>query len=183
MVCNHVTGLSFPFCCPCWFLFVLRRIHFYEPLAILNWTCLRPQKKPQSLRPRLLIHSQNLVRRRKYRTYSVHQRRGHPRNSHLRLRASRFCLLLGSWLGWVNNSYVCFFISPLQFFLFSLTCHSYVVYACGIRLQLMRLGVNLKNFPSLPAPAAFASLFHAGIGAVLLLYVLFWIKVSTVHCW
>lgn len=47
----------------------------------------------------------------------------------------------------------------------------------GILLQLMRLGVNLKNFPSLPGPAAFASLFHAGIGAVLLLYVLFWIKV------
>jgi oligosaccharyltransferase complex subunit delta (ribophorin II) len=42
----------------------------------------------------------------------------------------------------------------------------------------MRLGVNLKNFPSLPGPAAFASLFHAGIGAVLLLYVLFWVKVS-----
>jgi oligosaccharyltransferase complex subunit delta (ribophorin II) len=41
----------------------------------------------------------------------------------------------------------------------------------------MHLGVNLKNFPSLPGPAAFASLFHAGIGAVLLLYVLFWLKV------
>lgn len=42
----------------------------------------------------------------------------------------------------------------------------------------MRLGVNLKNFPSLPGPAAFASLFHVGIAAVLLLYVLFWVKVS-----
>ncbi|KAM0931225.1 hypothetical protein ACQ4PT_000316 [Festuca glaucescens] len=48
----------------------------------------------------------------------------------------------------------------------------------GFLIGLMRLGVNLKNFPSLPGPAAFASLFHAGIGAVLLLYVLFWVKVS-----
>uniref|UniRef100_A0A0E0CBZ7 Dolichyl-diphosphooligosaccharide--protein glycosyltransferase subunit 2 n=1 Tax=Oryza meridionalis TaxID=40149 RepID=A0A0E0CBZ7_9ORYZ len=48
----------------------------------------------------------------------------------------------------------------------------------GFLIGLMRLGVNLKNFPSLPAPAAFASLFHAGIGAVLLLYVLFWIKLD-----
>ncbi|KAL6840381.1 hypothetical protein ACP4OV_030191 [Aristida adscensionis] len=48
----------------------------------------------------------------------------------------------------------------------------------GFLIGLMRLGVNLKNFPSLPGPAAFASLFHAGIGAVLLLYVLFWIKLD-----
>uniref|UniRef100_A0A0E0JSK9 Dolichyl-diphosphooligosaccharide--protein glycosyltransferase subunit 2 n=1 Tax=Oryza punctata TaxID=4537 RepID=A0A0E0JSK9_ORYPU len=48
----------------------------------------------------------------------------------------------------------------------------------GFLIGLMRLGVNLKNFPSLPAPSAFASLFHAGIGAVLLLYVLFWIKLD-----
>uniref|UniRef100_M8AK97 Dolichyl-diphosphooligosaccharide--protein glycosyltransferase subunit 2 n=1 Tax=Aegilops tauschii TaxID=37682 RepID=M8AK97_AEGTA len=48
----------------------------------------------------------------------------------------------------------------------------------GFLIGLMRLGVNLKNFPSLPGPAAFASLFHAGIAAVLLLYVLFWVKVS-----
>lgn len=48
----------------------------------------------------------------------------------------------------------------------------------GFLIGLMRLGVNLKNFPSLPGPAAFASLFHAGIGAVLLLYVLFWVKLD-----
>jgi oligosaccharyltransferase complex subunit delta (ribophorin II) len=48
----------------------------------------------------------------------------------------------------------------------------------GFLIGLMRLGVNLKNFPSLPGPAAFASLFHAGIGAVLLLYVLFWLKLD-----
>ncbi|CAD6228558.1 unnamed protein product [Miscanthus lutarioriparius] len=48
----------------------------------------------------------------------------------------------------------------------------------GFLLGLVRLGVNLKNFPSLPGPAAFASLFHAGIGAVLLLYVLFWLKLD-----
>ncbi|OEL29062.1 Dolichyl-diphosphooligosaccharide--protein glycosyltransferase subunit 2 [Dichanthelium oligosanthes] len=45
-------------------------------------------------------------------------------------------------------------------------------------IGLLRMGVNLKNFPSLPGPAAFASLFHAGIGAVLLLYVLFWLKLD-----
>ncbi|ONM35250.1 Dolichyl-diphosphooligosaccharide--protein glycosyltransferase subunit 2 [Zea mays] len=48
----------------------------------------------------------------------------------------------------------------------------------GFLIGLVRLGVNLKNFPSLPGPAAFASLFHAGIGAVLMLYVLFWIKLD-----
>jgi oligosaccharyltransferase complex subunit delta (ribophorin II) len=48
----------------------------------------------------------------------------------------------------------------------------------GFLIGLMHLGVNLKNFPSLPGPAAFASLFHAGIGAVLLLYVLFWLKLD-----
>ncbi|XP_062207842.1 dolichyl-diphosphooligosaccharide--protein glycosyltransferase subunit 2 [Phragmites australis] len=48
----------------------------------------------------------------------------------------------------------------------------------GFLIGLMRLGVNVKNFPSLPGPAAFASLFHAGIGAVLLLYVLFWVKLD-----
>ncbi|CAD6235383.1 unnamed protein product [Miscanthus lutarioriparius] len=48
----------------------------------------------------------------------------------------------------------------------------------GFLIGLVRLGVNLKNFPSLPGPAAFASLFHAGIGAVLLLYVLFWLKLD-----
>jgi oligosaccharyltransferase complex subunit delta (ribophorin II) len=52
----------------------------------------------------------------------------------------------------------------------------------GLLLQLVRLGVNVKNFPSLPGPAAFASVFHAGIGAVLLLYVLFWLKVCLVPC-
>ncbi|CAM0884274.1 unnamed protein product [Alopecurus aequalis] len=48
----------------------------------------------------------------------------------------------------------------------------------GFLIGLIRLGVNLKNFPSLPGPAAFASLFHVGIGAVLLLYVLFWVKLD-----
>ncbi|CAI0434471.1 unnamed protein product [Linum tenue] len=44
--------------------------------------------------------------------------------------------------------------------------------------ELLRLGVNLKNFPSAAAPAAFAALFHVGIGAVLLLYVFFWLKLD-----
>uniref|UniRef100_A0ACD5XBZ4 Uncharacterized protein n=1 Tax=Avena sativa TaxID=4498 RepID=A0ACD5XBZ4_AVESA len=48
----------------------------------------------------------------------------------------------------------------------------------GFLIGLLRLGVNMKNFPSLPGPAAFASLFHVGIGAVLLLYALFWVKLD-----
>lgn len=43
--------------------------------------------------------------------------------------------------------------------------------------QLLRLGVNLKNFPTSAIPATFGILFHVGIAAVLLLYVLFWLKV------
>ncbi|KAL5994829.1 Glutamine--fructose-6-phosphate aminotransferase [isomerizing] 2 [Asimina triloba] len=47
----------------------------------------------------------------------------------------------------------------------------------GFVVGLIRLGVNLKNFPSSAVPATFAALFHGGIAAVLLLYVLFWVKV------
>lgn len=43
--------------------------------------------------------------------------------------------------------------------------------------QLLHLGVNLKNFPTSAVPATFGILFHVGIAAVLLLYVLFWLKV------
>ncbi|KAL8191930.1 hypothetical protein R6Q57_028661 [Mikania cordata] len=43
---------------------------------------------------------------------------------------------------------------------------------------LLRLGVNLKNFPTSAIPAAFAILFHGGIAAVLLLYVFFWLKLD-----
>ncbi|XP_071721600.1 dolichyl-diphosphooligosaccharide--protein glycosyltransferase subunit 2-like [Rutidosis leptorrhynchoides] len=43
---------------------------------------------------------------------------------------------------------------------------------------LLRLGVNLKNFPTSAIPAAFAILFHGGIAAVLLLYAFFWVKVD-----
>ncbi|CAA7403243.1 unnamed protein product [Spirodela intermedia] len=43
---------------------------------------------------------------------------------------------------------------------------------------LLRLGVNLKNFPSSAVPALLAILFHVGIGAVLSLYVLFWLKLD-----
>ncbi|VVB12234.1 unnamed protein product [Arabis nemorensis] len=45
-------------------------------------------------------------------------------------------------------------------------------------IGLMQLGVNVKNFPSSVGPATSALLFHGGIGAVLLLYVLFWLKAS-----
>ncbi|KAE8662521.1 Dolichyl-diphosphooligosaccharide--protein glycosyltransferase subunit 2 [Hibiscus syriacus] len=48
----------------------------------------------------------------------------------------------------------------------------------GFFIGLLRLGVNMKNFPSKPVPAAFAFLFHVGIGAVLLLYVFFWLKLD-----
>ncbi|WRX11226.1 Dolichyl-diphosphooligosaccharide--protein glycosyltransferase subunit Swp1 - like 1 [Theobroma cacao] len=48
----------------------------------------------------------------------------------------------------------------------------------GFLVGVLRLGVNLKNFPSKAIPATFAILFHVGIGAVLLLYVLFWLKLD-----
>lgn len=48
--------------------------------------------------------------------------------------------------------------------------------------QLLRIGVNLKNFPTSAVPATFALLFHLGIAAVLLLYVLFWLKVCLTLC-
>ncbi|KAI3772982.1 hypothetical protein L6452_04178 [Arctium lappa] len=43
---------------------------------------------------------------------------------------------------------------------------------------LLRLGVNLKNFPTSTVPATFAILFHGGIAAVLVLYVFFWLKLD-----
>ncbi|XP_024966535.1 dolichyl-diphosphooligosaccharide--protein glycosyltransferase subunit 2-like [Cynara cardunculus var. scolymus] len=45
-------------------------------------------------------------------------------------------------------------------------------------IGLLRLGVNLKNFPTSTVPATFAILFHGGIAAVLLLYVFFWLKLD-----
>ncbi|XWS31409.1 hypothetical protein CRYUN_Cryun23aG0073100 [Craigia yunnanensis] len=48
----------------------------------------------------------------------------------------------------------------------------------GFLIGLFSLGVNLKNFPTKAIPATFAILFHVGIGAVLLLYVLFWLKLD-----
>lgn len=43
---------------------------------------------------------------------------------------------------------------------------------------LLRLGVNMKNFPTSTVPATFAILFHGGIAAVLVLYVIFWLKLD-----
>ena len=51
-------------------------------------------------------------------------------------------------------------------------------YTLLFMFQLTRLGVNIKSFPSLVGAATSALLFHGGIGAVLLLYVLFWLKAS-----
>ncbi|TKY62345.1 Dolichyl-diphosphooligosaccharide--protein glycosyltransferase subunit 2 [Spatholobus suberectus] len=48
----------------------------------------------------------------------------------------------------------------------------------GFLVGLLHLGVNLKNFPSSAVPATYAILFHLGIAAVLLLYVLFWLKLD-----
>lgn len=48
----------------------------------------------------------------------------------------------------------------------------------GFIIGLLRLGVNLKNFPTSAVPATFAVIFHFGIAAVLLLYVLFWLKLD-----
>ncbi|CAN6818620.1 unnamed protein product [Brassica oleracea] len=51
----------------------------------------------------------------------------------------------------------------------------------GLLSLLTRLGVNIKSFPSLVGAATSALLFHGGIGAVLLLYVLFWLKAICVR--
>ncbi|KAE8056259.1 hypothetical protein FH972_013046 [Carpinus fangiana] len=48
----------------------------------------------------------------------------------------------------------------------------------GFLIGLLRIGVNLKSFPTSALPATFAVLFHLGIAAVLLLYVLFWLKLD-----
>ena len=48
----------------------------------------------------------------------------------------------------------------------------------GFLIGLLRLGVNLKNFPTSSVPATFAVLFHVGIAAVLFLYLLFWLKLD-----
>ncbi|KAK4369200.1 hypothetical protein RND71_012992 [Anisodus tanguticus] len=48
----------------------------------------------------------------------------------------------------------------------------------GFLVGLLRLQVNLKNFPKASAPATFAFLFHLGIAAVLTVYLLFWLKLN-----
>ncbi|KAG0500318.1 hypothetical protein HPP92_000390 [Vanilla planifolia] len=53
-----------------------------------------------------------------------------------------------------------------------------LVLAVGDATMLMKLGVNLKGFPSAGVPAAFSILFHLGIAAVLMLYALFWLKLK-----
>lgn len=106
MVCTYsfVLLLWSQLVCIADFLCAPRKIHFYNPLATWSWTCQRPQKRRHVLRHRLLTHSQNLGQRQRYHTYSVHQRRGHLRNSHLHSRVSHFFLSSDSWLGWVKKS-------------------------------------------------------------------------------
>ncbi|CAJ1968186.1 unnamed protein product [Sphenostylis stenocarpa] len=48
----------------------------------------------------------------------------------------------------------------------------------GFLFGLLRLGVNVKNFPGSTAPSTFGILFHVGIAGILLLYVLFWLKLD-----
>ncbi|KAF3632097.1 Dolichyl-diphosphooligosaccharide--protein glycosyltransferase subunit 2 [Capsicum annuum] len=48
----------------------------------------------------------------------------------------------------------------------------------GFLMGLLRLQVNLKNFPKASAPATFSILFHLCIAAVLILYLLFWLKLN-----
>ncbi|XP_044503292.1 dolichyl-diphosphooligosaccharide--protein glycosyltransferase subunit 2-like [Mangifera indica] len=48
----------------------------------------------------------------------------------------------------------------------------------GFLIGLLRLGVNMKNFPTSTVAAIYAILFQLGIAAVLLLYVLFWLKLD-----
>ncbi|KAK4801033.1 hypothetical protein SAY86_021520 [Trapa natans] len=48
----------------------------------------------------------------------------------------------------------------------------------GFLVGLLKLGLNLKNFPVASVPAMFAILFHVGVGAILSLYALFWLKLD-----
>ncbi|CAL9100167.1 unnamed protein product [Musa textilis] len=48
----------------------------------------------------------------------------------------------------------------------------------GFLIGLLHLGVNLKGFPSSSVPAFCSILFHGGIGAILLIYVFFWLKLD-----
>lgn len=74
-------------------------------------------------------------------------------------------------------------LSCLVFLWFRLS--SFVVVSgflfCLYRWQLLRLGANLKNFPSSTVPATYGILFHVGIAGVLLLYVFFWLKVRSLY--
>lgn len=80
----------------------------------------------------------------------------------------------------------CFACKRIWIACFSCCCYSLVIdhsydYQLSmpilVSVQLLILGVNLKSFPSSSVHALFSLLFHAGIAAILLLYVLFWLKV------
>ncbi|KAG7019263.1 Dolichyl-diphosphooligosaccharide--protein glycosyltransferase subunit 2 [Cucurbita argyrosperma subsp. argyrosperma] len=62
----------------------------------------------------------------------------------------------------------------LSLIFLGLTFLPFLVFLVG----LLRMGVNLKNFPTSTVPATFAFLFHLGIAAVILLYTLFWLKLD-----
>ncbi|KAM7257590.1 hypothetical protein ACFE04_013331 [Oxalis oulophora] len=62
----------------------------------------------------------------------------------------------------------------LSLIFLGVTLLPFIVFLIG----LLRLGVNFKNFPTSAVPATFALLFQLGIAAVLLLYVLFWVKLD-----
>ncbi|MBA0617713.1 hypothetical protein Godav_027136 [Gossypium davidsonii] len=67
---------------------------------------------------------------------------------------------------------------PLLGFLIGVSLACTASFILSFNQKLLRLGVNLKNFPSNTVPATFATLFHVSIGAVLSLYVLFWLKLD-----
>ncbi|CAM8960189.1 unnamed protein product [Rhodiola kirilowii] len=62
----------------------------------------------------------------------------------------------------------------LSLIFLGLTFLPLVVFLIG----LLRLGVNLKNFPTSAVPAIFGILFHGGVAAVLILYAFFWLKLD-----
>lgn len=69
-------------------------------------------------------------------------------------------------------------------FIFSSTFHQFLAFVLPphvngvlLALQLIVLGVNLKGFPTAGLPSLAAIGFHVGIGSILGLYFLFWLKV------
>ncbi|KAJ6938559.1 hypothetical protein NC651_005095 [Populus alba x Populus x berolinensis] len=79
----------------------------------------------------------------------------------------------------LSHAFLGLTLFPLLGFLVGMSSGEHQEFSLPLSIRtekLLRLGVNLKNFPSSSVPAMFAVLFHLGIAAVLLLYALFWLK-------